>query len=68
MKRNFLILLFIFSIKSYSQDFIKDQLQYARVSDAYNSKFFRIDSMFKSKKLICQKFKFFGVLLSGIKL
>ena len=59
MKRNFLILLFIFSIKSYSQDFIKDQLQYARVSDAYNSKFFRIDSMFKSKKIDLSKVQVF---------
>lgn len=59
MKKNLFLFFIIFFIKSYSQDFIKDQMQYSRVSDAYNTKYLKIDSLFKSKKIDISKVQVF---------
>ena len=59
MKKCLLVFLLLLSINSYCQDFMKDQLQYARVSDAYKTKLYKIDSLFKSKKIDLSKAQIF---------
>jgi murein L,D-transpeptidase YafK len=59
MKKGLLFLLFLFVAKLKSQDFIKEQLQYPRVNEAYNSKYYKIDSLFKKKKIELNKVQVF---------